>query len=68
MITRAWRYVGNGKWAIVTAKEVMATKRAGERFRSIVDGSVTKQFMLRHHGGKVTPHFEVEPRWNDERG
>jgi hypothetical protein len=47
-------------WVVVTADEVVASKRPGERFRDILDFDL----QLRHHGGRLTPHFEIEPRWN----
>lgn len=48
-------------WRVVTAREVANTKKPGERFRDYDDSNL----MLRHHSGpSITPHFEIEPRWN----
>jgi hypothetical protein len=60
MREKAYRKIGE-TWTLVTAREVAETKIKREKFRDKDNLSL----MLRHHGGEVTPHFEIEPRWNE---
>lgn len=59
MRTSALRCV-NGSWTTVHAADI-TDKKPGEWFRDFADPDLFLRF---HSGPSITPHFEIEPRWN----